>query len=211
MTRWQRSEVPRGDDYDARWRKLAASGQNVHGEADLVESLLRESGGTSVLDAGCGTGRVAIELAGRGFSVVGVDADAPMLAAAKSKAPDLSWVEADLADLGSAVPGPFDLALLAGNVMIFLEPGTEARALAALAARLSHGGLLGGRLQCAGRPPDTRALRPARRYRRSAARVPMGDMGPATVRGRRLRGLGAPADPLAANLTGKWTSADGVR
>lgn len=142
MTRWQRSEAPRGDDYDARWRKLAASGKNVHGEADLVESLLRDSGGTSVLDAGCGTGRVAIELAGRGFAVVGVDADAPMLAAAKSKAPQLNWVEADLADMGSAVPGPFDLVLLAGNVMIFLEPGTEARTLAALAARLAPGGLL---------------------------------------------------------------------
>ena len=142
MTRWQRSEAPRGDDYDARWRRLAASGQNVHGEADLVESLLRESGGTSVLDAGCGTGRVAIELAGRGFSVMGVDADAPMLATAKSKAPELSWVEADLADLGSTVPGPFDLVLLAGNVMIFLEPGTEARTLAALADRLASGGLL---------------------------------------------------------------------
>ena len=142
MTRWQRSEVPRGDDYDARWRKLAAAGQNVHGEADLVESLLRRSGSSSVLDAGCGTGRVAIELARRGFSVVGVDADAPMLAAAKSKAPDLSWVEADLADPGSAVPGPFDLVLLAGNVMIFLEPGTEATTLAALAARLAPGGVL---------------------------------------------------------------------
>ena len=105
MTRWQRSEAPRGDDYDARWRTLAAAGQNVHGEADLVESLLRESGGTSVLDAGCGTGRVAIELAGRGFTVVGVDADAPMLARAKSKAPDLSWVEADLADLDQRSPG----------------------------------------------------------------------------------------------------------
>jgi SAM-dependent methyltransferase len=143
VTRWQRSEAPRGDDYDARWRKLAASGQNVHGEADLVESLLRESGGTSVLDGGCGTGRVAIELAGRGLlSVVGVDADARMLAAARSKAPELSWVEADLADLASAVPGPFDLVLLAGNVMIFLEPGTEARTLAALADRLAPGGLL---------------------------------------------------------------------
>jgi SAM-dependent methyltransferase len=142
VTRWQRSEAPRGDDYDARWRKLAASGENIHGEADLVESLLRESGGASVLDAGCGTGRVAIELAGRGFSVVGVDADRRMLAAAKAKAPALSWVEADLADLGSTVPGPFDLALLAGNVMIFLEPGTEAGTLAALAARLAPGGLL---------------------------------------------------------------------
>jgi SAM-dependent methyltransferase len=142
VTRWQRSEVPRGNDYDARWRTLAAAGQNVHGEADLVESLLLKFGGASVLDAGCGTGRVAIEMAGRGFSVVGVDADARMLAAAKSKAPELIWVEADLADLGSAVPGPFDLALLAGNVMIFLEPGTEARTLAALASRLVPGGLM---------------------------------------------------------------------
>lgn len=142
VTRWQRSEAPRGDAYDARWRKLAAAGQNVHGEADLVESLLRESGGTSVLDAGCGTGRVAIELARRGFSVVGVDADAPMLATAAAKAPELSWVEADLSDLGSAVAGPFDLVALAGNVMIFLEPGTEARTLAALTDRLAPGGLL---------------------------------------------------------------------
>ena len=47
MTRWQQSEASRGDDYDARWRKLAASGKNIHGWADLVESSLRESGGTS--------------------------------------------------------------------------------------------------------------------------------------------------------------------
>lgn len=142
MTRWQQSEAPRGDDYDARWRSLAASGQNIHGEADLVDSLLRESGGTSVLDAGCGTGRVAIELAARGFAVVGVDADARMLAAATAKAPELSWIEGDLADLESAVPGPFDLIVLAGNVMIFLEPGTEGATLAAMAARLAPDGLL---------------------------------------------------------------------
>ncbi|HNA52133.1 MAG TPA: class I SAM-dependent methyltransferase, partial [Mycobacterium sp.] len=82
--RWQRSDAPRGDDYDARWRSLAAAGQNVHGEADLVEALLRESGGTSVLDAGCGTGRVAIELAERGLAVTGVDADPRMLGAARA-------------------------------------------------------------------------------------------------------------------------------
>ncbi|MCI4675760.1 CheR family methyltransferase [Candidatus Mycolicibacterium alkanivorans] len=65
-----------------------------------------------------------------------------MQAAATSKAPELSWIEADLAELGSAVPGPFDVVVLAGNVMIFLEPGTEARTLAALAGRLTAGGLL---------------------------------------------------------------------
>jgi SAM-dependent methyltransferase len=141
-TRWQKSTAPRGDEYDARWKSLADAGQNIHGEADLVESLLRESGGHSVLDAGCGTGRVAIELANRGVSVAGVDADAGMLATARAKAPQLRWIEADLADLTSAGVDRANLILLAGNVMIFLEPGTEARVLAQLAAQLTPGGLL---------------------------------------------------------------------
>ena len=144
-TRWQRTGAPRGDDYDARWRALAASGENVHGEGDLVETLLTESGGRTVLDAGCGTGRVAIELDRRGFSAAGVDADPAMLAAARAKAPELTWLHADLAEvssLGGALPDRFDLVLLAGNVMIFLEPETEGRVLTNMAARLVPGGLL---------------------------------------------------------------------
>jgi SAM-dependent methyltransferase len=141
-TRWQGSGAPRGDNYDARWTSLAAQGRNVHGEADLVETLLRESGGTRVLDAGCGTGRVAIELAQRGFSVTGADADADMLAAAKAKAPALTWLEADLADLPDRLDAEFDLVVLAGNVMIFLAPDTEQRVLSQLVARLVTGGLL---------------------------------------------------------------------
>lgn len=141
-TRWQDTDAPRGDDYDARWRALAASGKGVHGEADLVEALLREHGGSRVLDAGCGTGRVAIELAGRGFSVVGVDADAGMLDTARTKAPELSWVKADLSAPGSAVTGQFDLIVLAGNVMIFLAPGTEGEVVSGLTRHLAPGGLL---------------------------------------------------------------------
>jgi SAM-dependent methyltransferase len=141
-TRWQGTDAPRGDDYDARWRSLAATGQNVHGEADLVETLLRESGGTRVLDAGCGTGRVTIELAARGFTVLGVDLDPGMLQTARAKKPGLAWVEADLADLASAVDTEFDLALLAGNVAIFLTPGTEGAVLRSVSERLLPGGLL---------------------------------------------------------------------
>lgn len=142
-TRWNRTGAPRGDDYDARWKSMADSGQNIHGEADLIEALLKDSGGRSVLDAGCGTGRVAIELARRGFNVIGMDADPAMLAAAKFRAPELTWLEADLSD-----PAPLsgqsdvDLVVLAGNVMIFLEPGTEDRVLSNLAGRLADGGLL---------------------------------------------------------------------
>ena len=98
-----------------------------------------------MLDAGCGTGRVAIELAARGMSVTGVDADPQMLSTAQAKAPESDWAQCDLADAGrlaAVAPGPFDLVLLAGNVMIFLEPGTEGQVLANLAGRLAPGGLL---------------------------------------------------------------------
>ena len=153
-SRWQDADVSRGADYDARWQELIDSGQDIHGEADLVGFLLADRGGgrvladrggRRVLDAGCGTGRVAIELAGRGLSVTGVDADPEMLATARDKAPELNWAHCDLADareLFAVAPGPFDLVLLAGNVMIFLEPGTEGQVLANLAGRLAPGGLL---------------------------------------------------------------------
>lgn len=153
-TRWQQSDAPRGGDYDARWASLAKSGRNVHGEADLVDSLLGETGGTRVLDAGCGTGRVAIELARRGYVTTGVDADGAMLDTARAKNPELSWLQADLADLDSDLDTRFDLIVLAGNVMIFLDPGSEERVLRGLAERLALGGLLVAGFQIrAGRLP----------------------------------------------------------
>jgi SAM-dependent methyltransferase len=141
-TRWQDTSLPRGDDYDDRWHKLAAAGRSIHGEADLVESLLRDSGTTRVLDAGCGTGRVAIELAHRGFSVVGVDSDPAMLHTAHAKAPELSWIHADLAEMDTHVEAEFDVVVTAGNVMIFLAPGSERCVVDQLATRLAPDGLL---------------------------------------------------------------------
>jgi SAM-dependent methyltransferase len=109
----------------------------MHGEATFVEGL----GVRRVLDAGCGTGRVAIELARRGLDVVGLDADPGMLSAARAKAPDLEWIEADLSTLD--LPGRrFDAAVMAGNVMIFVVPGTEGAVLERLAAHLRPGGLI---------------------------------------------------------------------
>lgn len=141
-TRWNAAEVPRGDDYDVRWQQMAAAGENVHGEADLVEQLLREHRGHAVLDAGCGTGRVAIELARRELHVVGVDADEQMLAAARRNGPGIDWIHADLAALDTSLDESFDLIVLAGNVMIFVRPGTEGTVLAQLSERLRPGGLL---------------------------------------------------------------------
>jgi 2-polyprenyl-3-methyl-5-hydroxy-6-metoxy-1,4-benzoquinol methylase len=140
-SRWQDTDVPRGDAYDERWRQLAAAGQSVHGEADLIESLLGETGGSRVLDAGCGTGRVAIELAARGFSVTGMDLDERMLSAARAKAPELRWILADLSEASAHLDSEFDVVALAGNVMIFVARGTEATVISQLASHLAPGGL----------------------------------------------------------------------
>ncbi len=94
----------------------------------------------SVLDGGCGTGRVARELARRGVDVVGVDVDEEMLATARRKAPELTWVRVDLASLD--LRRTFDLIVLAGNVMIFLTPGTEGTVVTTLARHLGPGGRL---------------------------------------------------------------------
>ncbi len=142
-SRWgERDNVPRGADYDARWERLAAAGASIHGEADLIESL----GPRTVLDAGCGTGRVATELARRGIEVVGVDLDEQMLDAALTKAPDLDWRSGDLVDVtiadGNGHTREFDVVAMAGNVMIFVAPGTEAAVVANLARHLRPGGHL---------------------------------------------------------------------
>jgi SAM-dependent methyltransferase len=120
MSRWlEETGGSRGESYDEQFRELAASGVDVHGEAGYVDALLPP--GSNVLDAGCGTGRVAVELAHRGHRVTGVDSDPSMLAVAQ-RAATVRWSLEDLATLD--LPERFDLVVAAGNVMIFLAPGT---------------------------------------------------------------------------------------
>jgi SAM-dependent methyltransferase len=133
---WLAADAPRGAAYDERFDWLAAQGHDVHGEANLVETL----GVRSVLDAGCGTGRVAIELGRRGLDVVGVDLDAAMLSVARQKAPLIPWVRADLVDVD--LGRLFEGIVMAGNVMIFVTPGTEGTVLANLSRHLEDEGLL---------------------------------------------------------------------
>lgn len=150
--RWLRTRAISGDAYDATYERRAAAGENVHGEADFVEAF----GPRSALDAGCGTGRVGRELARRGVDVVGVDIDPAMLDTARRKAPDVDWRLGDLAhiDLGRA----FDAVVMAGNVMIFLAPGSEGAVIANLARHLAPDGVL-----IAGFQLDERRL-PIERY-----------------------------------------------
>lgn len=143
MTRWQ--ELARraaGTDYARtyaqRFRAMAARGEDIHGEATFVTGLVEPP--ARVLDAGCGTGRIAVRLDELGYAVVGVDVDPTMLEVARAEAPELDWRLGDLAtfDLGET----FDLVLLAGNIIPLLEPGTLGPVCSRLAAHVAPGGLL---------------------------------------------------------------------
>ena len=57
--------------------------------------LARVGPGTRALDVATGTGDLAIELASRGGDVVGSDFSEGMLARARTKAPGLTWEQAD--------------------------------------------------------------------------------------------------------------------
>jgi SAM-dependent methyltransferase len=124
-------------DYAERFIKLAAAGDDIDGEARLIDALADR--GSRILDAGCGTGRVAAALAARGHQVFGVDLDPALVAAGLRQYPGLQLAELDLLSLSPAL-GTFDLIVSAGNVMVYLTPGTERAVLAAMASVLAPGG-----------------------------------------------------------------------
>lgn len=130
-----------GEDYAERFAQLAESGHDIHGEATFCTALLKPA--ARVLDAGCGTGRIAIRLAELGHHCTGVDVDPSMLAVARRDAPTQEWLFGDLACLDTlGLDEGFDMALAAGNVIPLLAPGTEPRVVRQLAAALRPGGLL---------------------------------------------------------------------
>lgn len=141
---WRELAGATGNDYAEVYRQrfadLAAQGMDVHGEADFLERLRPPP--ARVLDAGCGTGRVASRLHDRGYDVTGCDADETMIAAARRDRPDLDWKVCDLADPDPQLPAPFDVVLLAGNVVPLLDGGTLPAVAKSLATLIAPGGTL---------------------------------------------------------------------
>jgi SAM-dependent methyltransferase len=127
--------------YVERFRRLAAEGADLAGEARLVDAMLPR--GARVLDAGCGSGRVGGCLAAAGHQVVGVDLDPVLVEAARQDHPGPLWLVGDLAGLdlpARGVTGGFDVVVSAGNVMAFLAPATRRQVLHRMAAHLVDGG-----------------------------------------------------------------------
>lgn len=145
-TRWEQigqQNPDRSTWYVERFRTMAAEGADLAGEARMVDAMLPR--GARVLDAGSGPGRVGSELLRRGHTVVGVDVDPLLVDAARTDHPDGDWHVGDLAELdlpAAGVAEPFDVAVMAGNVLTFVAPGTEVEVLRRIRRHLAPGGRL---------------------------------------------------------------------
>ena len=127
--------------YIERFRSMAAEGNDLAGEARLIDAMVPR--GARVLDAGCGPGRVGGFLHALGHDVVGVDIDPELIEAAEQDHPGPRWLVDDLAMLDLASRGiseGFDAIVCAGNVMTFLAPSTRGDVLARLSAHLREDG-----------------------------------------------------------------------
>lgn len=124
-----------------RFRDMRAAGQDIAGEARLVDAMAPR--GARIFDAGCGSGRIGGPLAALGHTVVGVDVDPVLIDAAREDFPDVTWMVGDLAELDPASPevaDAFDVAVAAGNVLPFLAPSTRRTVLTNIRTVLKPGG-----------------------------------------------------------------------
>ena len=140
-TRMTAENPAHSEAYIQRFRNLAAAGQDLVGEARLVDAMLPRR--ARVLDAGSGTGRIGGFLAAVGHDVVGVDGDPVLVAEAQQEHPAATWLVGDLAELDLAASGvtePFHVIVCAGNVVTFLAESTRVEVLRRLRAHVRDDG-----------------------------------------------------------------------
>jgi SAM-dependent methyltransferase len=140
-TRMTQENPSHSTAYIQRFRDLAEAGQDLVGEARLVDAMLPR--GARVLDAGSGTGRVGGFLVAAGHTVVGVDGDPVLVAEAQKNHPGGEWLVGDLAELdlpAAGIPEPFHVIMCAGNVMTFLSESTRVEVLRRMRAHVRDDG-----------------------------------------------------------------------
>ena len=113
-------------------------------QADSIERLLALEPGSTVLDVPCGEGRIARQLAGRGYWVTGVDRSPTLLDLAKRTAAaaglDITWEQRDMRDL--PWDGSFDAVVCWWGSFGYFDEASNASFLEATARVLKPGGRL---------------------------------------------------------------------
>jgi magnesium-protoporphyrin O-methyltransferase len=132
---WARltSDAPVG-----RIRRTVRAGRDRM-RSTLLSWLPADLSGKRVLDAGCGTGALAVEAARRGAEVVGIDLSPTLVALARERLPVITGggsVELLSGDMLDPALGHFD-HVVAMDSLIHYSPADAVAALAVLAPRVT--------------------------------------------------------------------------
>ncbi|WP_066629390.1 class I SAM-dependent methyltransferase [Labilibacter marinus] len=116
-------------------------------QANFIESVFPVLSGKKVLDSGCGTGSLAIELGRRSASVDAFDLDGAMVGKALEKCPqaiDVRFAENDLLKFGAGYSASsFDIIYCLGNTLPHLPQLSDVKTYVDSAAKvLKSGGYL---------------------------------------------------------------------
>ncbi len=119
----------------------------VAARCDFITQCFSDAGipsGGHVLDAGCGRGHYAIELARRGYAVTGIDGSADFIAEATRQAEatrhPVSFLEGDILALPASLH--VDAILCRGVLNDLLEDAQRRQVFASFAGALKKGGVL---------------------------------------------------------------------
>lgn len=122
-------------------RNVSEEAYWASGEAQAAAVAGAVPSGSTILDFGCGDGRVAIPLHRRGFSVVAVDSSRAMLGRLAAAEPAVATVWSDGSDLVAQLPRPVD-TLLCLAVLIHHDWVTGTQLVDQLRRCVRPGGLL---------------------------------------------------------------------
>jgi SAM-dependent methyltransferase len=122
------------------WR-AAVTEEQTRAEADFIQKQLQLDAGAKILDVPCGNGRIALELAARGFDLTGVDIASEFIAEAKTKSVErdlrIDWHKRDMRDLPWTAE--FDGSFCFGNSFGYLDDEGNADFLKSVARVMKPG------------------------------------------------------------------------
>jgi glycine/sarcosine N-methyltransferase len=135
------------DDFSFDYDRFVDWPGRLAAEIPFIEGQLQAVGARRVLDIACGTGMHALELARRGYAVVGADLSAGMIDRARANAVAagvaVQFEVAGFGELSARIGTGFDAVLCLGNSLPhLLTPADLTAGLADFAACLRPGGLL---------------------------------------------------------------------